>query len=351
MLAGIAEVAADEAVDLVLVAGDLFDVSAPSAESERIVYEALLNLANVAPVVVVAGNHDHPRRLEAVAPLLELGRVTVVALPKRADEGGIVRFPDLDARVALLPFLSQRAIVNVDDLMALDPDQHDGKYAGRLGAIIAKLTDEMPTDQVNIFCSHLTVHGGVMGGGERTAHVFPYAIAAQMFPGSLSYVALGHLHRLQKVPAAAPVWYSGSPMQLDFGEVDDTKGVLVVEAEPGLPATVREVPLAAGRRLIRLRGTLEQIESFAGTTDDAYLKIELDEPARAGLADEVRDLFPCAVDVVLAAQAEGRSRPRVAPRLGRAAPELFREYLEYRNLDDGRLGALFDALLEETYEA
>jgi exonuclease SbcD len=190
-----------------------------------------------------------------------------------------------------------------------------------------------------------------MGGGERTAHVFPYAIAAQMFPGSLSYVALGHLHRLQKVPAPAPVWYSGSPIQLDFGEVDDTKGVLIVEAEPGLPATVREVSLGAARRLIRLRGTLEQIETFAGTTDDAYLKIELNEPARAGLADEVRDLFPYAVDVVLAAQADGRSRPRAAARLGRAAPELFREYLEHRNVDDGRLAALFDTLLEETYEA
>ena len=351
VLAEIARIAAEESADLVLVAGDVFDVSAPSPESERIVYQALLALAEVAPVLVVAGNHDHPRRLEAVAPLLELGRVTVRAMPARPEDGGLVRFPGLNTRVALLPFLSQRAIVTADDLMELDPDRHDGKYATRLAAIIDKLTEDLSSDEVNIFCSHLTVHGGAMGGGERTAHVFPYAIAAQAFPGSLSYVALGHLHRLQKVPAPAPVWYSGSPLQLDFGEIDDAKGVLIVEAEPGLPATVREVSLESGRRLVRLNGSLEQIEAMSGKTGNAYLKIELDEAARAGLADEVRELFPDAVDVVLASSVDARTPVRTEARLGRPAAELFREYLAGRNVDDDRLGELFDTLLEETYEA
>jgi len=152
------------------------------------------------------------------------------------------------------------------------------------------------------------------------------------------------------VPAPAPVWYSGSPLQLDFGEVDDRKGVLIVEAEPGLPAKVREVPLDAGRRLIGLNGTLEQIEALAGTTGDAYVKIELNEASRAGLADEVRDLFPEAVDVLLAAPADQRARPRVEARLGRPATELFAEYLEHKDVDDPRLSSLFGSLLEETYE-
>ena len=90
VLAEIAGIAATEGVDLILVAGDLFDVVAPSAESEQIVFRALLDLANIAPVVAVAGNHDHPRRLEAVAPLLELGRVQVGATLKRPDEGGVI---------------------------------------------------------------------------------------------------------------------------------------------------------------------------------------------------------------------------------------------------------------------
>ncbi|NNC39300.1 MAG: exonuclease subunit SbcD, partial [Acidimicrobiia bacterium] len=168
VLAEMAGIAASESVDLILVAGDVFDVSAPSPESERIVYQALLALAEVAPVLVVSGNHDHPRRLEAVTPLLELGRVTVRAMPARPEDGGLVRFADFNTTVALLPFLSQRAIVTADDLMELDPDRHDGKYATRLAAIIDKLTEDLSSDEVNVFCSHLTVHGGAMGGGERT---------------------------------------------------------------------------------------------------------------------------------------------------------------------------------------
>src|SRR5690606_10621636 len=102
---------------------------------ERLVYRTLLQLAEVAPVVMVAGNHDHPRRLEAVAPLLELGRVTVGAVLARPDEGGVVR-PTEGVRVAMIPFLSQRGIVTASDLMATSADEQGGKYADRMTQII-----------------------------------------------------------------------------------------------------------------------------------------------------------------------------------------------------------------------
>ncbi len=354
VLAEIAGIAASEDVDLVLVAGDLFDVVAPSAESEQIVFRALLDLADIAPVVAVAGNHDHPRRLEAVAPLLELGRVHVGSTLKRPDEGGVITVEagsGETARIALVPFVSQRAIVSAGDLMALDPDQHGGKYAGRLAGVIAKLTEGVSLDRVNLVVAHLMVAGGTLGGGERSAHtIFDYAVSSQAFDGSLSYVALGHLHRPQKVPAPGPVWYSGSPLQMDFGETEDRKAVLLVEAEPGVPARVREVPLSAGRRLRRLRGTLDEIVALQDEVGDAYLRIELEETARVGLADEVRELFPDAVDVTIAAPEEAReSSPPV--RLGRPPHELFTEYLTQKNAFDERLIALFGELLAESHEA
>ena len=353
VLAEIAGIAASEDVDLVLVAGDLFDVVAPSAESEQIVFRALLDLADIAPVVAVAGNHDHPRRLEAVAPLLELGRVHVGSTLKRPDEGGVITVEagsGETARIALVPFVSQRAIVSAGDLMALDPDQHGGKYAGRLAGVIAKLTEGVSLDHVNLVVAHLMVAGGTLGGGERSAHtIFDYAVSSQAFDGSLSYVALGHLHRPQKVPAPGPVWYSGSPLQMDFGETEDRKAALLVEAEPGVPARVREVPLSAGRRLRRLRGTLDEIVALQDEVGDAYLRIELEETARVGLADEVRELFPDAVDVTIAAPEEAREfSPPV--RLGRPPHELFTEYLTQKNALDERLIALFDELLAESHE-
>ena len=158
----------------------------------------------------------------------------------------------------------------------------------------------MTSDTINLVLSHLMVAGGVPGGGERTAHLFDYSVPALSFPGHISYVALGHLHRPQKVPAPLPMWYSGSPLQLDFGEGEDRKAIVLAEAEPGLPVVVTTRDLKGGRRLRTIHGTLAQIEAMADKVGDAYLRIELEEAARAGLADDVRAILPEAVEVRLA---------------------------------------------------
>lgn len=344
-------IAADEAVDLVLVAGDQFDTSSPTPAAEQLVYRALLELAEVAPVVMVSGNHDHPRRLEAVAPLLKLGRVTVGSTVARAEEGGVVRPVD-GIRMALLPFLSQRAIVTAADLMSLPADQHGAKFADRMAQIIQALCRDLSRDEVNLVLGHVMVHGGEVGGGERAAHtVFDYSIPAQSFPSALSYVALGHLHRHQRMPAAAPVWYAGSPLQLDFGEVDDRKGLLLIETDPGVPARVEFRPLDSGRRLRILSGTLEQVEAAAAELDEGdYVRVVLDEAARPGLADRVREAVPQAVDVIL--DPSRRDRPTTRHRrAGRSHQELLVEYLKEVDAHDQRMVDLFAELVEEAHEA
>ena len=351
MLTEIAGVAGDSRVDLVVVAGDVFDAATPPPEAERIVYRALLDLAEVAPVVMVAGNHDHPRRLQAVAPLLELGRVSVGALLERPESGGVVEVPGLSVRVAMVPFVSQRGIVRVDDLMASGAAGHGGEYAKRMAAIIDLLCTGMTTDAVNLVVGHVMVHGGVLGGGERSAHtIFEYSVPALAFPGHLSYVALGHLHRMQRVPGPAPMWYSGSPLQLDFGEATDSKGVLVVDVEPGLPANVDQVHLTSGRRLVRLEGTLDQVTAEAASHEDAWIQVVLDEQSRAGLADEVRQLIPGTIDVLVAPPSGIESVAAGPSRIGRTPHDLFAEYLEQRGIEDPRLILLFDELLSEAHE-
>jgi exonuclease SbcD len=135
---------------------------------------------------------------------------------------------------------------------------------------------------------------------------------------------------------------------------------------------VRPVPLAAGRRLRTIRGTLDQVlaavpaeppdEAAAGPTSGAdgdrdgppagsgppHLRIVLDEPARAGLADEVRERLPDAVEVVLASREVDRGERRADPdRLQRTPHDLFTEYLGEQDVDDDRLVALFDDLVDE----
>ncbi|MCX7619664.1 MAG: exonuclease SbcCD subunit D [Acidimicrobiales bacterium] len=362
VLREIASIAQREAVDLVLVVGDLFDTAAPTPEAERIVYRALLDLAaDGRQVVVVAGNHDNPRRLAAVSPLLELGNVHVATALARPDEGGVL---ELEAggqpvRVALVPFPSQRYVVTAADLMGFDPSGHAQKYDDRVRQIIAALTAGFRADAVNLIAAHLMVAGGVLGGGERSAHtIFDYYVGAVAFPASAHYVALGHLHRAQSIDGPCPIRYCGSPLQMDFGEQADRKAVLIVDAEPNTPAAVREVPLSAGRTFVTLRGTLAELEALAGernpVADDdpesptgEYLRIIVKEKARFGLADEVRELFPDAVELKIDAPSVTVAEARGESRRGRSPHELFELYLAEKGVDDPSLLGYFDQLLDE----
>jgi exonuclease SbcD len=352
VLAEIAQIAQAERVDLVLVAGDQFDTAAPTPEAERIVYRALCDLASTgAHVVVVAGNHDNPHRLAAVAPLLASRGVHAQALLARPDEGGVLAVHPRNgetARIALVPFLSQRHLIRAAELMAFDADQHAGQYDAAVRHVITNLTSAFTPDTVNLVCAHLFVAGGQLGGGEREAHtIFDYAVSPAAFPASTHYVALGHLHRAQRLPAACPVHYSGSPLQLDFGETGDDKAVLLVEAHPGAPAEVRTVPLRSGKRLRTIRGTLEELEALAEQAGDDHVRVVVRGQARAGLADAVRVLFPDAVEVAVESPEAGRDDHKRPARLGRSPHELFAEYLAEHGADDERVRALFAELLAE----
>src|SRR5674536_279817 len=90
--------------------------------------------------------------------------------------------------------------------------------------ILAVLTESFRPDAVNLVLAHLTVTGGALGGGERAAQsIFEYHVSVSAFPVSAHYVALGHLHRRQTLPAGCPVSYCGAPLAVDFGEQDNTR--------------------------------------------------------------------------------------------------------------------------------
>lgn len=363
----------ERSVDLVIVAGDLFDTANPPAEAEAMVYRGLLDMARAgAQVAVIAGNHDNARRLRAVAPVFEAaGRVHLVTEPTRPDEGGVLRLAGPggeEVRLALLPFVSQRGVVRAKDLMEAAAYENAQAYAERMRLLIEALCAGFEADTVNVLAAHAFVHGGRLGGGERAVHfVEDYALSAQAFPPTAGYVALGHVHRPQKIPGAAPIWYCGSPLQLDFGEEDQAKQVNLVDIEPGRPPTVAAVPLAGGRALRTLTGTMDELAAAAGGDgggagsdgngtgedgaggDDAWLRVVVRESRRPGLADEVRDLLGDRVVDVQVEDDSAPDRPR-ARRAGRAPAELFDEFMAERNVDDDRVRALFAELLDAEQE-
>jgi exonuclease SbcD len=157
-------------------------------------------------------------------------------------------------------------------------------------------------DAVNVILGHWYATGAKLGGGEREATVgMDYAVPAGRLPSDASYVALGHIHRPQKVPGArAQARYAGSLLQLDFGETDQDKSVVVVDAHPGKPVKATEVPVTAGRRLVDLEGTFDRIRILATDVGDAYLRVFVDTDGPVpGIADEIREFLPNAVDVHL----------------------------------------------------
>ena len=340
----IALIAREHEVDLIVVAGDLFDTAAPSPEAERIVYQALLSLSGVAHTIVVPGNHDNERRLNAVAPLLAHSNVTAQAFlaPECLQHTTADGTP---VRIALLPWLSQRYVVKADQLMTKDADEHSGTYAERMRRIITSLTAGFRDDAVNLVVGHVTVAGAALGGGERTAQtIFDYWVDPTVFPAEAHAVLLGHIHKAQKMSGPCPIYYCGSPLQLDFGDVQDTKQVLIVEATPGTPAGIEAVELSSGRKLKTIEGTLEQLRGM--DVGDAYLRVKLRESFRIGLGDEVRELFPNTVKVVVGSDGDN---PQITPERDSAASphDLFMAYLTERDFIDPPLIALFDELYEE----
>ncbi len=359
VLAEIAGIAEANQVDAVLVAGDVYDLSAPSAPAQHLVVQTLLRMRRAgAEVIVIAGNHDHGPTFEAYRPLMGEVGITLAGTARTPDKGGIVRFAarsdGADVQVAILPFLSQRWAVRAAEIVANTPAENVRAYDEQVRQVITSLTAGFAGGTVNVVMSHLTCIGGVFGGGERPAQsIFEYSVPATIFPVSAHYVALGHLHRRQTLPAHAPVHYSGSPLAVDFGEQDNTSVACLVEAAPGIPARVTDIRITSGRRLRTVRGTLAELEARATSFGEDYLRVWLREPTRAGLRDDTVAILPNSLEVRIDPEFAAPAREReVDPgRAARTPGQLFAEYCESRQVADPRVTALFGELHDEVTAA
>ena len=356
VLAEIASIAEANEVDAVLVAGDVYDLSAPSAPAQQAVVQALLRMRGAgAEVIVIAGNHDHGPTFDAYRPLMGVAGITLAGTVRSPERGGLVGFKSrsdgADTQVALLPFLSQRWAVRAAEIVANTPSENVRAYDEQVRQVIASLTGGFGGDTVNLVMSHITCVGGTFGGGERAAQsIFEYSVPASIFPVSAHYVALGHLHRRQALPAPAPVHYSGAPLAVDFGEQDNTSVVCLVETAPGIPARITDIPVTAGRRLRTVHGTLAELEARVGDFGDDYLRVYLREPTRAGLRDDTVEILPNALEVRIDPEfaAPVRTAPGSGePRTARTPGQLFAEYCATREVSDARVATLFEELHDE----
>lgn len=353
-------IAKDERVDALLIAGDTFDTAVPTPDAERIFFHFVGELvgANI-QAVIIAGNHDHPRRMNAYAPVLGRLGVHVIGEPVAADEGGVIELASRDgsetAVIAALPWVSERKVRDFEDLMK--EGRHAEQYAEGVTNMMAHLAKSFRADAVSVMLAHVLMEDARVGGpesGERPLHMGQtYVIRRQSLPQTAQYIALGHVHMPQEA-VLANAYYSGSLLQCDFGEAGQAKRVNIIDVAPGRKANVTHVPLKSIRQLRNIGSakqgvTLDEIAALKNEMADAYLKVwvKVDRPL-PGLAQQVREMLPNAVDIVVERPAEDRPD---APRLEGMSPgELFAAYYRVRHGDSAppeQLSALFNRLHEE----
>jgi exonuclease SbcD len=355
-LAQVVEVATAEQVDVVLVSGDIYDSASPAPDTERLLYDVLRELVGRRiEVLLLGGNHDSPRRLGALGRLSELLGVYVQPEVRRFDDGGVLTIERNGevAKIAAVPWVPERLALDASDILGPDFEARQA-YHDRVAEIYAHVVQGFALDTINLLAAHVFVDGATVAavdGSERRLHIEQtYAVKPQSLPSEPQYIALGHVHQPQViVDAPAPTTYSGSLLQLDFGERGQQKVVRVVEAHPGRPAEHRVVPLSGGRALLEVRGSVEEVRRRAEQAGDAHLRavLDLDAP-EPGLAQRLRDEFPGIVDVRLHYAEQATSADSTLAHL--APEELFVRY--HRSAHGGvapseEMLALFRELMAE----
>lgn len=310
------DVVAAERVELVVVAGDIYDRAVPPADAVALFREALRRLrAAGARVVAVAGNHDGPERVAAYDGLTDLAGVHVRGGPARAGEVLHLEASDGPLDVVAVPFL--------DPVLTLPGDQPDAPSDHALGeppegAAGSGSRPVRPTHESvlaaalargragcrgvrSLAVAHAFVSGGEPSDSERLLTVGGSGqVAASIFDG-FSYVALGHLHRPQAVGVQDTVRYSGSPLPYSFSEVHP-KQVVLVDLPSSGPATVTELAVPVGRRVATITGTLEHLltDPAHEACRDCFVRAVVTDPGYVVDAKvRLRERFPHVVEIEL----------------------------------------------------
>lgn len=238
----IAAIAAEERPDAILVSGDIFHTSNPSAASQQLFADALDTLRTAVPdtpVIITAGNHDGPSRLEAFAPLFRRLDITVVGQPPRVGEADsylrdiLVELPA--GRILPLPFML--------------PQRYDDTLADAIGRLADSFTDSLPF----VIAAHATIAPDAAGaeavGGIEA--IRPDAICS----ARADYVALGHIHRPQQIPSdGSCLRYCGSPLAVSFDETYEHSVSIVSIPERGGKPTVDTLPVEPLHPLVTIGG-------------------------------------------------------------------------------------------------
>jgi len=322
VLQEICEIAEHEQVNVVIVAGDLFDTYNPPIESTELFYKTLKRLANNGKraVIAIAGNHDSPDRIEAPDSLarecgiLFAGYPNSVIAPLELESGlkvteseeGFVclKLPDIEEslRILLTPYANE---------FRLKTYLGEENAEEELRVVLQRKWTDLAVrycdkNGVNILLSHLLVmkKGGDLPEEPEDEKPILHVGGAQVIyteniPSQIQYTALGHLHRKQAVdPNSASIIYPGSPISYSFSEANQKKFVIIADINPGEIAKIQEIELSKGKRLLKKRsGNIEEAVDWLKENQNTL--VELTMATETYLTSEERKRLYAAHDGII----------------------------------------------------
>jgi exonuclease SbcD len=275
-------------IDVLLIAGDVFDSPNPSAESQKMYYQFLRDVTAENPLlqmVIIAGNHDSAARLEAPNPLLEEMNITVRGVVKRTIEG------EIDYSYLIIPLLEKGKTaawcMAVPYLRQGDYPEAE-TYAQGVGKMYELLYEKIPDKSLPVIAmGHLQATGSEISENDRSERTIIgglECVSPDSFSREIAYTALGHLHRAQRVSARENVRYSGSPLPMSFAEKNNKQGVTLIEIT-GKETTIERLDLEAPVKLLSIPRqssplpevfeAISQLPDGAVTADSPYLEIKV----------------------------------------------------------------------------
>ncbi len=252
----------EKQADLIIIAGDIYDTGNPSAKAESLFYRSIKKICQKGKraVLILAGNHDSPERLEAVMPIAREQGIIILGTPKSiieigkygefevisSGEGVIeIKIKDENAVIITIPYPSEKRLGEILSNSS-DEEEIQKSYTERIGEIFTQLSKNYREDTINLAASHFYVSGGETSESERSIQLGgSYAVELKHLPKNAQYIALGHLHKTQHFNIGnTPVIYSGSPIQYSRRERTNKNCIYFLELTPGIKALPERIYLS-----------------------------------------------------------------------------------------------------------
>lgn len=319
VLEEICQIVDDQKIDVIIIAGDIYQTVNPPAWAENLFYETVHRLSDFGKraVIVISGNHDQPERIRAANPLADKQGIYLIGLPtdeiatsllKRDNQVHTVQAGVGWLEIAIPP-VNESAVISTlpypseSRLKQLFVDSADLKeirkaYSEYIFKWFSSQKEAFRKDTINLAASHLFIQGGETSESEIEIQVGgAYTVEPIHIPDFFDYVALGHLHRAQTVKGTPSLTrYAGSPLAYSFSEANHKKSVTIIDIEKNREAIVDEIYLKSGKPLIqkKIQHGINELEIWA-TSEGVIpswidLELHVDHPLSIEEIQRIRKL-------------------------------------------------------------